>query len=318
MSATPDADARGAAASVEPPAPPGASVVHDLGYRAYTGPRRAPGVRWRVIARQQIASAWRTWWRFKSSLGSAAIITAIASGILLLAGDRKSSLGRAQSFVVTLQDTVLPESIIWFCRAGFVLTLTVTASIVASDRQSGAFTFYFARSVRPRDYVLGKLAGACVIAACIVAAGPVLIALVRLGLAETTQDLTALLPSVPKALLLGAIATLAYAAVPLGFSALVPNRRHALALWAAYYLIGGQAMYVLGRQLAPALAALDLPRAVQTIAYALFDLGFRAGRDVEIPLAAAIASLTAHVVIALGVLGFQVQRAQGSGVGGAA
>lgn len=293
------------------------SVIHDLGYQRYTGPRRAAGTRWRVIARQQVASAWQTWWRFKAALGLAVIVMCSACAILLLAGDRKSSLGRAQSFVITLQDTVLPESIIWFCRAGFVLTLTTAATVVASDRQSGAFPFYFARSVRPRDYVLGKLAGTALLAAAIVAIGPLVVSLVRLGLTESANELRGQLPIVGKAVLLGVLTTLAYTAVPLGFSALLGNRRHAVALWAAYYLIAGQSLYVLGREVWAPLAAFDLPRAIQAIAYSLFDLGFRAGRDVEIPLGVAVGALVAHIVVAFAALAIQIRRAHTRGVGAA-
>src|SRR5688500_14705104 len=123
-----------------------AGTIHDLGYKRYLGTRRDQSTRWRVIARDQIASAFKFWWRCKAALGLAAIVTAIAGGMMLFASDRKSSLGRAQGFVMQLIDTALPESIIWYCRAGFVVSLTIGATVVASDVQSGAFTFYFARS----------------------------------------------------------------------------------------------------------------------------------------------------------------------------
>lgn len=293
---------------------PGA--IYDLGYKRYAGSRRAAATRWRVIARHQLSHAWKTWWRFKAALGLAVITTCIAGGMMMFASDKKSSLGRAQSLVQQLIDTVLPESIIWFCRAGFVASLTISATIVASDVQSGAFTFYFARSVRPRHYVLGKLVGVATLVALVVAAGPLVLALLRLGVADTTDQLIELLPIVPKTLAIGACATLAYAAVPLGFSALLPNRRHALALWAAYYLIFGAMAFALGHVASPELAALDLPRAVQAVAYALFDLRFR-GNDPQIPVEAALGSLGAHVALAIAILVFQVRRAHASGVGGA-
>jgi hypothetical protein len=297
------------------PAPP-VGTIHDLGYKRYLGTRRDPKTRWRVIARDQIASAFKYWWRFKAALGLAAIITAIAGGMMLFASDRKSSLGRAQGFVMQLIDTALPESIIWFCRAGFVVSLTIGATVVASDVQSGAFTFYFARSVRPHHYVIGKLVGMCALLAIILIAGPLVIAGLRLGVSDDLEQLGDILPILWKTLVVGGVATLAYAAVPLGFSALMPNRRHALALWAAYYLVFGAMVYELGKVSWPALAALDLPRAVQTITYNLFDLKFRS-RDVDIPLEAAIISLLAHAIAAIVLVGYQVRRAQRVGVGGA-
>src|SRR5262249_24093632 len=147
----------------------------------------------------------------------------------------------------TLTDGALPRAISWYTRAAFLLSLTIGSSVIARDIQSGAFTFYFARSVRPRDYVLGKLAGMFAVNAAIMLAGPLVLALARLGLSDSIDDLVTLLPIVPKAIAIGLLGTLAFAAVPLAFSALIPNPRHALALWAAYYLIVGGMTYLLAR-----------------------------------------------------------------------
>ncbi len=295
------------------PAPTG--TIHDLGYKRYAGSRRASGTRWGVIARHQIAHAWKTWWRFKAAVGLAVITLCITGGMMVFGSERKSSLGWAQGVVMQLIDTALAESIIWFCRAGFLVSLTIGATVVASDVQSGAFTFYFARSVRPRDYVIGKLVGLCTLVWFIVGAGPLIIAGLRIGVSDSADEAIALLPILPKALAIGAIATLAYAAIPLGFSALFANRRQALAVWAAYYLIFGGMVFVLGHVASPAIAALDLPRAVQAVAYHMFEIQFRGG-DAAIPLDAALGSLGGHIALAIGIVSYQVSRAQQTGVGG--
>lgn len=290
-------------------------TIHDLGYRRYEGARRPESARWRVIARHQIAIAWKTWWRFKAPLGLAVITMAIAGGMMMFASERKSSLGRAQMFAQQLIDTVLPESIIWFCRVGFLASLTLGATIIATDVQTGAFGFYFARSTRPRQYVIGKLVGLCALVAIVVMAGPLVLALLRLGVADDLDEVKALLPLIPKTLAIGALATLAYACVPLAFSSLLPNRRHALALWAAFYLILGAMAYALAHVASPSIGALDLPRAVQAVAFHLFDLKFR-DRDPAIPLDAALGSLLGYAAISIALIAFQVRRAQHSGVGG--
>jgi ABC-type transport system involved in multi-copper enzyme maturation permease subunit len=290
-------------------------TIHDLGYKRYGGSRRDSSTRWRVIARHQIAHGWKTWWRFKAALGFAVITTCIAGGFMLLVSERKSSLGRAQAFAMQIVDTALPESIIWFCRAGFIISMTIGATVVASDVQSGAFTFYFARSVQPRHYVIGKLVGLCVLLSFVVMAGPLVLAGLRLGVSDNLDQLVELLPIVPKTLAVGALAVLTYAAVPLGFSALLPNRRHALALWAAYYLVFGFMAYILGFVSSGGIAALDLPRALQAIAYELFDIKFRLG-DAKIPLEAAVASISVHVTASIAIVAYQVRRAQLSGIGG--
>ena len=74
--------------------------------------------------------------------------------------------------------------------------------------------------------------------------------------------------------------------------------------------------FALGHLANPAIAALDIPRAIQAITYALFDLQPR-DRDPVIPVAAATASLAAHVGIALALIAIQVRRTYRSGIGGA-
>ena len=61
---------------------PPAGTIHDLGYQRYIGARRATGTRWRVVMNNQIGTSWKTWWRFKSSLGLA-VITVPQAGHLL-------------------------------------------------------------------------------------------------------------------------------------------------------------------------------------------------------------------------------------------
>jgi ABC-2 type transport system permease protein len=293
-----------------------AGTIHDLGYKRYIGTRRAPSTRWRVIARHQLAISWKTWWRFKSALGLAVITTFVAGGLMYFASDRLSMLARG-GLRLQLVDAVIPQSIAWYCRVGFLTSLLIGAGVVAGDVGSGAFTFYFARSVRPRDYVLGKLAGLGGLIAIIVLAGPLLLAALRLGLSESTDELVASLHIVPKTLAVAGLATLVYAVVPLGFSALVANRRYALAMWAAYYLVVGFMAILLGLISTGAVAALDLPTAIESIAMSLFDVQFRFGRRVDVPPEAALVSIFAHVTAAIAIVWWSVSRAQKTGVGGA-
>jgi hypothetical protein len=293
-----------------------AGTIHDLGYKRYIGTRRAPSTRWRVIARHQLAISWKTWWRFKSALGLAVITTFVAGGLMYFASDRLSVLARG-GLRLQLVDAVIPQSIAWYCRVGFLTSLLVGAGVVAGDVGSGAFTFYFARSVRPRDYVLGKLVGLTGLVAVIVLAGPLLLVALRLGLSESTDELVASLPIVPKTLAVCGLAILVYAVVPLGFSALVANRRYALAMWAAYYLIVGFMAVLLGFVSTGAVAALDLPTSIESVAMSLFDVQFRFGRRVDVPPEAAIASILAHAAAAVAIVWWSVSRAQKTGVGGA-
>lgn len=293
-----------------------AGQIHDLGYKRYVGSRRSFGTRWRVIMRHQLSTAWNGWWRFKLWLIAGLLVTAILSGVMyFLSGNMFGPMRGLAGGMIKLADGLLPFSARLYCKVGCIISLTIGSMIVSGDVQSGAFTFYFARSVRPRDYVIGKLVGLGVLLAAIMVLGPLMLAGLRLGLSENLDDLLRLLPVLYKALAMGAIGTVIYATVPLGFSALVTNRRYALALWAAYYLVIGSMAQGLALLTRPTVAAIDLASAFQGVANAMFDTRLP-GRDLNVPLDAALISIVAHVVLAIGVMLWRVRSAQQTGVGG--
>jgi len=294
------------------------STIHDLGYQRYVGTRRTAATRWRVIVRNQLSIAWKTWWRYKAVLALAVIVTFVAGGFMYLASDQRvRAFGRA-GIPQMMKEVAIPVALQWYCRIAFLLSLTLSAGVVATDMQSGAFTFYFARSIRPVDYVIGKLAGMVLLVATITLAGPVLLAALRIGLSgDDTESLADALPVLLKVFAIGGLATLVYAAVPLGFSALVPNRRYALALWAAYYLVVGAMAIGIGYATSHSLGALQLPSAIEAVTLRLFDVEILHGLDAKVPLSAGLISIGAHVVVAIGLVGWRVRAAQQSGVGGA-
>lgn len=297
-----------------------AGTIHDLGYKRYVGTRRPPSTRWRVIMRHQIATAWKKWWRYKMPLFSAVVTAFIAGGYMYFASGRllRSFGARSSDLIVTLADAALPLSIPFFCRAAFMLTLTLGATIVAADTQSGAFTFYYVRSIKPIDYVLGKLAGFGLLVASLVLVPPFLLAVFRLGMCQDLDDVVAHLHLLPKALLVGGLATVAYTAMPLALSSLVGNRRYALALWAAYYMIVGHIALGLSQLFWAPLGVFDIATAIQVIAYDLFDLHPILGKAWygHLTVNAAVIGLVAQSAIAIGILWYQVSRDQKSGVGG--
>jgi hypothetical protein len=293
-------------------------TIHDLGYKRYLGVRLASSTRWIVVMRNHISHAWKTWWRFKAALGLAVIVTVIAGGVMFLLQDRTvKGVVLPTGIAATLTDGALSRSIQWYSRVAFLLSLTIGARVVAGDMQSGAFTFYFARSVRPRDYVLGKVIGQIVLVGMIFILGPLLLAIARLGLADSTDNLIELLPVLPKALAIGALGTLAFACVPLGFSALVQNPRYAMALWASYYLIVGGMAWVVSRITDSGVAALDIAASLDRVVFWLFDLELVWGRAKRIDPYVALASLIAHAGIAVMIVVWQVRRAHLRGIGGA-
>jgi hypothetical protein len=295
-----------------------AGQIHDIGYKRYVGSRRSVGTRWTVIMRHQIATGWKTWWRFKVWLVLAVLATGIPAALLYVFSNSvlrmfKGFGANSAPFI----DTILPLSLIWYSKIGFLASLFLAVPTVAGDIQSGAFTFYFARSLRPRDYVIGKLAGLGVLVSLIMLVGPVLLAGARLGLSDNLDQLITLLPTLPKALAIGALGTLIFTAVPLGFSAVLSNRGYAIALWVAYYVVFSNLVVLLSLVTSPTLATLDLPSALQAVALHLFDLQNGGRRSMEIPATVALASILGHAAIAIGLVFWRVRSAQRTGVGGA-
>ncbi len=300
---------------MSPPPTAPAGTIHDLGYKRYVGTRRSAGTRWLVIARNQISSSWKTWWRYKSSLALAVIVTFIAGGVMFILND-KVVRDFAGAAATTMADAALPKSIQWYTRAAFLVSLTIGARVVAGDLQSGAFTFYFSRSVRPRDYVLGKLGGMIVLMALINLAGPLVLACARLGLSQDVDSLISSLMLVPKAIAIGLLGTLVFATVPVAFSALIANGRYAMALWGAYYLVFGFIVSMIGRVSNSWVGALDLATALDAVALKLFDLHLFTGRAGHLDPNVALVSVVVHIAAAIAIVAFQVRSAHGSGVGG--
>lgn len=295
------------------------TAIHDLGYQRYAGARRSARTRWRVIVRNQLSVAWKTWWRYKAVLGLAVVVTFVAAGFLYLSADRTIfSFASRGGIGIKLKDAVVPIAMSWYCRAGFLLSLTLTAGIVAGDQQSGAFAFYFARSIRPIDYAIGKLAGMIVLMAPIALAGPIALASLRIGLSsEDTEPLRDAVPVMWKSLALGSLTTIVYAAVPLGFSALIPNRRYALAVWAAYYIVVGGMALGIGFSTSHWIGAIQLPSAIESVTLRMFDVSIIHGIDAQVPLAAGLTSIAVHVVGAIALVMWRVRQAREAGVGGA-
>jgi hypothetical protein len=291
--------------------------IHDLGYKRYVGTRRSIGTRWTVIMRHQITTAWKGWWRFKPWLIAGLLATAVSGGVLYFLSGRMIRMATGMGGqTIKLADWILPISMSWYCPIGFIVSLTVCSTMVAGDVQTGAFTFYFARSARPRDYVIGKLAGVGVLLSLIMLGGPLVLAGVRLALSDDLDQLITFLPVVYNALALGALGTLVYAVVPLGFSALITNRRYAMALWAAYYIVIGSMAGGIAFVTRPAIGALDLGAALKAISLNLFDTHLSGGRGLAIPTSVALISIFGHAAVAIGLMFWRVRNAQQTGVGG--
>jgi ABC-2 type transport system permease protein len=308
------AGATGARPSGEMRAP--RAAIHDLGYKRYVGTRRPQSTRWRVIVKNLVATSWRGWWRMKLWIIGAAITTVgIGVPMYIFRNQMFEALmrhGQAMKFA----DALLPIGFRFFNWFGFILGATVAASQVARDTRAGAFEFYFSRPVRPIDYVLGKVGGTALVMALAIAAGPFLLSLFRVGLSLTSAERVATLEVIPKVLLVGGLASLAYAAVPLAISTLSSRTRITISVWVAFYILFGFIVQGLAFGLRiPSLAALDLSTAVMGTALGLFDVHVPLFRLMP-GLAVSMAALVGYIALGIAVLVVRVRLAQRAGLGG--
>ncbi len=289
-------------------------VIHDLGYARYAGERRPPETLWRVIMRQHLAYAWKTRWRLKPWVVIALAITVGVGVVLYVSKNSIVGMLSREGVGPTWLTAAVPFAYTWYRIPAFMISMTIGAAVIARDRETGAFTFYFSRPVRPFDYVLGKLTGQLALMAVIFLAGPVVLGLFSVGLTETTSEALDQLRILPKVLAIGALGTVAYASIPLAFSALAPRRTIALAVWATYYIMVSTIIAQLGALLWLPLKAFDLGLAMESMAMRLFDVPIPG--ETLAPLWAAIGSLVVQSAAAIAVVFVMVRREAEGSVGG--
>ena len=295
----------------QPAAPVG--TIHDLGYRRYLGTRRGQNSRWQVIAIQQFRAGWKGFWRFKSPLLLAvintvfwlAVMTAAPAWLTRVANEASGGRVHDAIAVIASQMYLIPA---------VILSLTLGSGIVAGDRACGAFPFYFSRPVRARDYALGKLLGLSAMFALLLIVGPLIIGLVRIGLnAGSPEGRMDHILSVPKLLAVNTLVTMTMAAVPLAFSSLISRRRYAIAVFAAYWFVGGGIASGLGAATGLPIGALSLGNATQSItqwvlAVPMTDAG-------QPPASWSLLSLGGHLLAAVAIVAWRISAARRSGLG---
>jgi hypothetical protein len=295
---------------------PGKAAIHDLGYQRYVGTRRPQHTRYQVIVRNLVSMSWKGWWRYKLSLGSGVMIM-VGIGVAMyfsrldvLAGSPIGSQMR------TMADSLIPESYRYLGMAALTLNLTVLAGAVAQDLKAGAFEFYFSRPVRPVDYVIGKVGGAFVLLAPILLLAPFLLTVYRMAITGDMEQVTGALPWLPKALLVGFVATLANACLALAFGAMSKNPRYAVAGYGAFVFIGGGMIVTLSLALKlPWLAALNLSSAINGFSNGVFGVSFIFGDKVPSLLASSL-SIFGYIGVCLFFILYRVKSAQRAGMGG--
>lgn len=289
-------------------------AIHDLGYEPYRGPRRSVAQRFRVIARNVVAVAWRSRWGVKMPLLATLGGILVACAVMYISRNLLEPALQARGMPIAKAQAVMFYSTLFFGFPGFILALVVGGTTIADDLKTSAFQFYFARPIRPKDYVLGKLVGIALLVGIPTLAAPIILALFRLLLADSwnafAKDL-ALLPRVGAA---GLAAVLGYSLPAAAFGALVKKRQLAQALFAIYFLvIGGLADGLSIVLKLPLLKLVTIDDNLANIAQALYGIDARTQMPPAWASALAIATLGG---MSVAIVYARIRRVETAGLGG--
>jgi ABC-type Na+ efflux pump permease subunit len=187
---------------------------------------------------------------------------------------------------------------------------------VSDDLRLGAFQFYFARALRVRTYVAGKLLGLAALAGLPMLAGPLILGLLRLLYADGLDDAVQASPIVLRAAALGLIGTAAYVLPVAGLGALAGRRQLAQALYAVYWLLICPALWSMSWPLhLPALRLFSVPANLTCIGRELFGVAHDRS---DPPTWAAALALSVLCAAGLWLVWRSVDRAAHRGLGGGA
>jgi ABC-2 type transport system permease protein len=294
--------------------PPPVAEIHDLGYTRYTGPRLPASRRYRVIAKNVFAVAWRSRWGVKLPLIAALATTVAAAVVMFVLRGQLAEMVRMRGAALPKAEQIIFISIQFLELSAFVLALAVGCRTIADDLRLGAFQFYFARALRPRDYVAGKLLGLSLLIGLPMFAAPVILAILRLVFADDARQALALAHVVPRAIVFGLAGTAAYVLPVAGISAWSKRRQPAQALFAVYYILINLPASGLAQALElPWLRLISITSVVSILGSAIF--GVPPGRH-DPPAWSAAAALATICALGFALVWQRVRRAETAGLGG--
>lgn len=295
--------------------------VHDVGLGRYTGTRRPQRVRYRAVMKHTLASAWRAKFALKGPLMGAGATLLIATVVMIVFGQIQARVRGLSATGLLRADVALYMSFEYFAMWGQLLAVTLGATAIAGDLTRGAFQFYFARPLRAGDYLRGKLLGVGLLIGLPMILGPVILAVIRVALAETAGEMVGLLPLVPKAIIAGLYGTASIVLPSVALGALLRSTVPAQGAYLIYYLLLANLAEAAAVSLdQPLLAALS-PRAdlVNVTAW-LFDQPLKAVSffkpPPEVPLPVALGVLAVLIGGGLAACVWRVRSVERAGVGG--
>ena len=213
------------------------SVIHDIGYQRYTGPRLGRG----YAVRSLYIHALRTAFGLGRS-AKAKIFPWIVCGIMLLVAVIVTAV-RSQIGEVVLEYRDLPDSL----SAVIVLFLAVIApELVSRDLRSGVLPLYFSRPIQRTDYAFAKL-GALITAAWLLLAVPMLVMYAGAAFgADHLADVWREADDFGKGLAYAALYALVFAPIAMLVSSFTGKRAFAAGGVVAIFLVTAPIVGVLG------------------------------------------------------------------------
>lgn len=141
------------------------SVIHDIGYRRYEGPRLGRGYGARSLYTHSLRTAFGIGRGFKSKLFPWAVVAVVTLTATIIAAISSQAGERAVTY---------PEFVDIMGVIAILFLAVVAPELVSRDLRARVLALYFARPLRRADYVLAKLA-ALVTATALLLGGPQLI-----------------------------------------------------------------------------------------------------------------------------------------------
>jgi ABC-2 type transport system permease protein len=212
------------------------SVIHDIGYRRYQGPRLGRGSVFAALYVHGMRAAFGLGRTFKAKIFPWSV-----AGIMLVVGVVSAAV-KSQTGLALLTYETFPSNmsmlLILFCAV-------VAPELVSRDLRSGVLPLYFSRPLSRADYPLAKL-GAMITSAFAVMAVPMLIMFLTAafsgdGMGAVWDEVKAFAPGLAYAFLFA----LVYGAIALLVSSFVGRRAVAAGATVAVFLVTAPVVGVL-------------------------------------------------------------------------
>lgn len=288
--------------------------IHDQGYERYEGPRLEQSRRFLIVARNVLTVAWRSRWGFKAPLVVGGLFV-MALALRMYGAAQVSGIAAAgDPKLEQLPLRIVQESVPSMGLIGMIFAAVFGCSAVADDLKVGAFQFYFSRSLRTADYVIGKVLGITAILGIPFFVVPVLLALLRLALVEDTTQLGKVWTILPLAFVYGLLSSFVFAVPAIGLGAVFASRRMAQAAFVVYYvLVGFVASNIAHNTKATQVGLLNMLSNLVNVGGSLF--GIEAPSTAP-PAWQSLLALGGFCLLGLVGLMWRVSRAEVSSVGG--